>query len=295
MNKILVIGLSGQSEFLNVNHFNHPGETINALNRFTEPGGKGYNQALALGKLGSDVSFITCLGIDSYSEICIKVLKENNVKVYPIYKPTPCDFACIMTDEQGENNVCVYNGASRLCTLSDIMKYQKVIDEANIILLQLEYPLEVTKEIIKYANSKNILVILNPAPYKELDNEILQNIYAITPNEFELNGLAKSKDIYNCINSLNVKNIICTRGNKSILVKTPESLHEIKVMNVNAVDTTGAGDIFNAFFVHNLDKGIYNSAKIASIASSLSVLKKGVINAIPSMDEVNKVWREENE
>ena len=87
--KILVIGLSGESVFLNLDHFNKPGETIQAIDKKTEPGGKGYNQAIALGKLGCDVTFITALGNDGYSDECIRVLKENNVKPCIVYKNIP--------------------------------------------------------------------------------------------------------------------------------------------------------------------------------------------------------------
>lgn len=292
MNKILVIGLSGQSEFLSVDHFNKPGETINAFHRFTEPGGKGYNQALALGKIGANVSFITCLGNDSYSDVCIDLLKEYNVCVYPIYKDTPCDFAAIITNSEGENNVCVYNGCSRLCKFKDIMKYKDIVDSADIILLQLEYPIDVTEEIIRYANSKNIKVVLNPAPYKTISKDVLDMVYAITPNAFELKALANTNNTIDGLKKVNINNIVCTQGSENVLVKIGKDIKEIKVKKVKAIDTTGAGDIFNAYFVFNLDKGIYESSRIASIASTLSVLKKGVVNAIPGLKEVNNFYGE---
>ena len=296
MNKILVIGLSGQSEFLSVDHFNKPGETLTAQVRFTEPGGKGYNQALALGKIGANVSFITCLGNDSYADTCIDVLKEFNVNVYPIYKDTPCDFAVIMTNVEGENNVCVYHGASSLCRFNDVMKYKDVIDNSDIILLQLEYPMEVTEEVIKYAYKNNKKVILNPAPYNpKFNKDLLKMIYAITPNEFELCNLAGCDNTMDAIKKLDIDNIICTQGSKSVVVKSEGKIKKIDVRKVKAIDTTGAGDIFNAYFVYNLDKGIYESSRIASIASTLSVLKKGVVNAIPGLIDVKRFMENTND
>ena len=103
--KILVIGLSGESVFMHIDHMNENGETIKADLKNTEPGGKGYNQAVALGKLGADVSFITALGNDYYRNECIKVLKEHNVKEYIVDKNVPSSYAVIIVDKEANNNV----------------------------------------------------------------------------------------------------------------------------------------------------------------------------------------------
>ena len=154
--KILVIGLSGESVFLNLDHFNKPGETIQAVDKKTEPGGKGYNQAIALGKLGCDVTFITALGNDGYSDECIRVLKENNVKPCIVYKNIPGSYAVISVDSKGENNVIVYKGASELITFEDIYNnYKQNLDSAEIILLQLEFNEELTTQLIDYLYEKD--------------------------------------------------------------------------------------------------------------------------------------------
>lgn len=280
MKKILVIGLSGESVFLEVEHFNNKGETVEALKKTTEPGGKGYNQALALGKLGADISFITVLGNDQYSNECISVLKKGNVKPYIIYKDVPSSYAVITVDKKGENNVIVYKGASDCVNYEDIMTYKDIIAEADILLLQLEYPQEVIKKIISYAYELNKTIILNPAPQNYLDNETLKKVNIITPNEFELSLID--------INKIPETEIICTIGEKGVKYITEKGEILYSAYNVKAIDTTGAGDTFNAGLTYMLakDEDISKCIMFANACSALEVTRKGVINAIPNYDEV---------
>lgn len=280
MKKVLVIGLSGESVFLEVEHFNNKGETIEALKKTTEPGGKGYNQALALGKLGADVSFITVLGNDQYSNVCVDVLKKEGVKPYVIYKDVPSSYAVITVDKKGENNVIVYKGASDKVCYEDILVYKHIIDEVDILLLQLEYPKEVIDKIISYAYEKNKMIILNPAPQNYLDIETLKKVDIITPNEFELSLID--------INKIPETNIICTIGEKGVINLTKDEKLTYPAYKVKAIDTTGAGDTFNAGFTYMLARGedISKCIKFANACSALEVTRKGVINAIPSYEEV---------
>lgn len=277
--KILVVGLSGESVFINVDHINKPGETIEGLSKHTEPGGKGYNQAIALGKLGCDVSFITALGCDEYSKECIRVLKEHNVKPLPIYKNINGSYAVIVVDKTGDNNVIVYKGASELITYDDIINnYKKQIDEADIILLQLEYNKDLTTNLINYLYDKKKTIVLNPAPHNYLDNSILNKVDYLTPNEFELSLIDYDK--------LSKPLIICTKGSKG--VKIINTGKEINAFNVKVVDTTGAGDTFNAglVFAIGLDKKLEDAVTFANACSALEVTKKGVIEAVPTYKEV---------
>lgn len=289
MNKIVVIGLSGESIFLNVDHFNKPGETIVAKSKHTEPGGKGYNQALALGKIGADVHFITVLGNDPYKDECLRVLNENNVKCYPIYKNIPSSYAVIETDKTGENNVCLFKGASDEVTFDDILKYSDVFKDARFLLIQLEYNIETVEKIIDYAYSLGIKIILNPAPYQKLKKEVLNKVYAITPNMFEAQGLFGMQDIEKGMLESSIENIVVTNGANNLLVKTNGTINTIHIERALAVDTTGAGDIFNSFFtffVANYD--VLEASKLASRAASISVTRHGVVDAIPSLNEVLK-------
>lgn len=284
--KIVVIGLSGESVFLNIDHLNENGETIKANLKETEPGGKGYNQAIALGKLGADVDFITVLGNDLYSENCIEVLKEHNVKTHVIRKNISSSYAVIIVDKDANNNVIVYPGASDLVEYSDIMRYQKVIDDADIVLLQNEYPDSVIKEVIEYAYSNGKVIVLNPAPKCNFDEDILKKVKYLTPNEFELTHLKYTNNI----------DIICTMGSKGVKYIKSNTIKEFNSYDVKALDTTGAGDIFNAGFCYALSKDmeITDAIELAISTSGYSVMHKGVINALPNMNDVDNFRKKYN-
>lgn len=279
MPHIVVIGLSGESVFLNVDRFNKKGETVIANDLHIEPGGKGYNQAIALGKLEADVSFITVLGNDNYKEECIRVLKENNVKPFIIEKNIHSSYAVITVDKKGENNVIVYQGATSLVTFDDIMKYKNELDKADYVLLQMEYPANVTKQLIDYLYENNKYIIVNPAPKNYLDYETLNKINILTPNEYELSLLDVDK--------LNNITIVVTMGNKGSRVVGIDKLYP--AYKVNAIDTTGAGDTFNGGLVFSISNGntLDEAIDFANACSALKVTKKGVIESIPTLKDVN--------
>lgn len=296
MKKIVIIGLSGDSEFLTVQHFNYPGETIQAIDKFSEPGGKGFNQAAFLGSLGCDVSFITALGNDIQAEECINELKKLNVKPYIISKNMPTDYAVIITNENGENNVVVYNKASSTVTFNDVMKYRDVIDSADILLLQLEYPYEVTKKIINYAYENGIKVILNPAPARVLDLDLLRKVWILIPNEYEMSHIINSQAISRAelmkeLEQYGLETCICTRGSRAVEFYRDSKLKRLPVPDVGVpVDTTGAGDVFCGGLVYGLTNNMsLDSAIVFAIhASSLSTLKHGVLHSFPTLDEIMK-------
>lgn len=281
--KIVVIGLSGESVFLNIDHFNNDGETIKAISKNIEPGGKGYNQAIALGKIGADVSFITVLGNDNYREECIRVLRNHNVKEYIIDKDIPSSYAVIIVDKNANNNVIVYPGASSCVTFADVLKYKSVIDDADIVLIQNEYPEELTKQIIDYCYDKEKTIVFNPAPKCELDYYTLCKVTYITPNEFELSQLRCNKDL----------KVICTLGGSGVKFIDGNNEKLYPACNVKAIDTTGAGDIFNAGFCYmlSLNKDLDECIKFAIYCSGYAVTKSGVIDSIPTYDEVVKFMK----
>lgn len=295
MDKVVVIGLSGNSQFITVNHFNYPGETVKATDKFSEPGGKGYNQATFLGSLGVDVSFITALGNDNEAEECIAELKNHNVKPYIINKELPTDYAVIVTNDEGENNVIVYNQTSSTVTYNDVMKFRDVIDNADILLLQLEYPYDVTKKIIDYAYNKGIKVILNPAPAIQLDLDVIRKVSILIPNEYELSHIIESSavtrlELMKELEQYGLDTCICTRGSRAVEYYHDGKLKRLPVPDITPVDTTGAGDVFCGGIVYGLLKNlnVESCVKFAICASNLSTLKHGVLNSFPTLDEINE-------
>lgn len=272
--KIAVIGICGNSFFLQVDHFHKVGETVIANSMYEEIGGKGINQAVAASRMGAEVSFLAAIGDDLNADKCIKAAKENGLKAsFSIKEGEDTTIAFILTDKEGENRVTGMHGAK--LSVSDVEGFEIQIKEADILLLQQEVPVEVNERAIEIANKYDTKVILNPAPAREISSYIADHVFLIIPNEAEQEA----------VDIRRFKNCITTLGSKGCLINGETA---IPSLNVKAVDTTGAGDTFNGVLATCIAEGMHleTAAKYAVSASGLSVAKKYVLNAIPYRDEI---------
>jgi len=276
MPKIAVVGICGKSIFLNVDHFHQNGETLMAENTFEEIGGKGLNQAVAAVRMGAQVSFLAAIGDDENGEICKKTVKENNIKgFFSVKKGIKTTFAVILTDKQGENQVTCYQTAN--LTKEDVLTFEEEIASSDILLLQHEVPEEANEMAVELANKHKVKIILNPAPIREIPDEIAKSVFAVTPNQQEKQA----------INPERFKNCITTLGKDGCDINGEI---EVKGIDVKAVNTTGAGDTFNGVFTVCVAEGmnLETACKYAVTASGISVTKNCVINSIPTRDEIEK-------
>ena len=276
MAKISVIGICGNSIFMNVDHFHEKGETINAHNVYEEIGGKGINQAVACAKMGAAVSFLGAVGDDIDGEKCKQTAKEYGIDgFFAVKKGMKTTFAVILTDKNGENQVTGYRSA-QLCK-SDVIDFEKEIANSDILLLQQEVPEEVNETAIELANKYAVKVILNPAPIRTITEKTAKSVFAVTPNEQERKG----------IEIKHFKNVITTLGSRGCSINDEIF---IKSIDVTPVDTTGAGDTFNGALAVCLAEGksLEASCKYAVLASGLSVTKNGVLNSIPKREEIER-------
>lgn len=295
MRKIFVVGLSGESIFLKVDHFHKLGETIHAQTLETECGGKGYNQAVALKKFGADVTYLSSIGKDVYGGKCEKYLMDNGVKPIMIRKNLPTALATILTDKNSENQVTVYSGATVELSGKDVEEVEEEIKECDYLLLQLEVPLEANLKAVEIAKKNNVKIVINPAPAQNYTLELLQSADIITPNEEEAKVIFDLKDeplekIIDKMVEYKIKEVVVTIGKEGAMHFKDGIVEVIPSIKVNAIDTTGAGDTFNAMLVNKLSLGydIKESIKWANIAAALSTTKRGVMNAIPTLDEIIK-------
>jgi ribokinase len=290
---VVIVGISGESVFLETDHFHREGETISALNKITEPGGKGYNQAVASSVLGANVTFLTTIGNDAYGRYAVEYLKNNHINVkYRIIEDIPTAYATILTDKFGKNQVTVFSGASSCLNKNDVSLIEEDIKEADYVLLQLEVSKEVLLEVIKIAKKNNVKVILNPAPAKfSIDDELYKKIDIITPNEVEARdifGIPESLSIFEYGEYLKYKVnnvVIITLGDNGCLLVKNNYYKYFDPIRVEVVDSTGAGDVFNASLVTMLSYGydIEEAILFAVKVSAESVTKKYVMNAINSL------------
>lgn len=289
-NKIAVIGLSGESIFMKVDHFHHDGETVVADVFYKEYGGKGYNQAVACKRFGADVSFLTVIGDDQIGEEVIKSLEKENINGTFIKKNnSKSAYAMILIDKIGNNQVTCFPGVSKNLTKEDVLLFEKEIATSKILLLQMEMSDESLFEAISIAKKYDTLVILNPAPAHQIPNEILKQCDIITPNENECEVLFNISSNYQTnLLKLEQQNVIVTLGSKGSIVKDGDVVYEIEPLKVNPLNTTGAGDTYNGVLAACILEGfsLKKACIYANFAASISVTKEFVIDSIPNRLEI---------
>jgi len=281
MPKISVIGICGNSVFMYADHFHEPGETLVADSVYEEIGGKGINQAIAAKRMGAEVSFLCAVGDDENGKKCIQTLKENNINAYcktKNGKSTPLAF--ILTDKNGENRVTVHKSAQ--LSAKDVISFENEIASSDVLLLQQEVPDEVNETAVKLAEKHNVRVILNPAPIRNISDEMSGKIFAVTPNEQEMQAIETD----------HFKNCITTVGKKGCVINNSEAVPGIEV---KVVDTTGAGDTFNGVLAVCIAEGmdLKEACRYAVTASGISVGRKYVLNAIPHREETERKMKNE--
>lgn len=281
--KVAIIGLSGQSIFLNIDKFHKNGETKQAKEIFVEPGGKGYNQAVACKRLGADVFYLSSIGNDDFGKQCEQYMKNEGIETYFSYKDEPTAVATIITNAEGENQVTVYKGASNLLSLEDLEKFKPIIKNSDILLLQNEIPFEILKEALMFGFENNVFTILNPAPAIYDISSLMQYVDLLIPNKAEAMQLFK-KDI----NDLDYDNMIVTLGDEGCLYIKDGKKKQYKAYKTKVVDTTGAGDVFCAAIATQikLNSNINGVIAFANKAASLHIKKPHVLDAIPYLREI---------
>ncbi len=258
------------------------GQTIMGESFFYNPGGKGANQAVACARLGAQVNMLGCVGDDPFGRILIDNLSKENVVIDNVEPVTdkPTGVATILINDH-DNRIIVTPGANYSVTPSYIQQYLDVIDQSDVVLLQLEIPLDTIEYVIGYCSKKGIPVILNPAPAQKLSAFVLENCTYLTPNETEKLEITEEMDTYK-------KKMIVTLGEKGVEFCSEDNVETVTGYRVTPVDTTGAGDTFNGALAIQLAKGIHLKEAItfANAAAALSIQKRGAQQGMPTMREV---------
>lgn len=275
------------------------GETILGDKGTILPGGKGANQALAAARLGANVSMIGSVGHDEFGASSIKSLQNNGVNINSIKKVDHLNtgFASIFITKS-DNKIVVIPGANEEVKNTDIDRHLSIINDSDVILLQLEIPVETVLYVAKTAKNLGKKVILNPAPAIDLPKEIFEYIDIFTPNETELEFYAKKRlsdnnlnELVNEIRELGHFDVVVTLGSKgSAYMEKDNTLLIYKPSyKVPVIDTTGAGDSFNGALAVSIAEGIDidNAINFASAASALSIIKYGAQNGMPCKKDVS--------
>lgn len=296
--KILIVGSSNTDMVIKTLNFPAPGETILGGRFLMNAGGKGANQAVAAARLGGLVTFVGKIGDDIFGKQAVQQLEDEgiNVDFVAVDPENPSGVALITVDRKGENSIVVAPGSNGTLSPVDFNKAIAELNASEFVLMQLEIPIPTVEHIAQLAALKQKKVILNPAPAAQLSDELLKNLYIITPNETEaelLTGI-KVTDEESALNAASVLNekgieiVIITMGSAGAFLLAngkPEIIHAPKV---EAVDTTAAGDTFNGALVVALSEGktIQESIAFANKAASISVTRIGAQSSVPFRKEI---------
>jgi len=276
------------------------GETVFGNRLAYVPGGKGANQACAASKLGGDIKMLGCIGEDEFGAIEKSNLAKCGVNIESLKKTTlkGTGTASIYVDEGGNNSIVVIPAANQECDIAYLKQCDKDFQECDFVILQMEIPYESIFYAINRAKELGKIVILNPAPAPDrLSSEILSKLDYITPNEKELEKLygQNTENIEDYILGAKkmleegVRNVIITLGEQGVLFVNKEKSKIFPARNVEAIDTTAAGDCFNGAFVVALAEGKSDEEAIifANTASSITVTRYGAQTSLPNREETD--------
>ena len=297
MKKICVIGSLNMDLVVNVENMPKKGQTLIGSDFKEVPGGKGANQAVAMARLGGDVTMIGKVGTDSFGQTLIDALKNDNVDTTYVHKENgPTGVAMITVDKNAENAIVVAPGANFKVSKNDIDKNIEAIKGSDIVVVQLETPLDTIKYTLKKAKEFGKYTILNPAPAVKLEDSIIENVDLLTPNETELEILSgvsinNEDDILKAAQVMlekGVKKLIVTLGSKGSLYIDKENKIFKKSYKVDAIDTTAAGDSYTGAIAVSLSQGknVEDTIDFASRVGALCVTKEGAQTSLPTIEEV---------
>ncbi|MBZ4188880.1 ribokinase [Niabella beijingensis] len=297
--EIIVVGSTNMDMVVKADHIPVPGETVIAGSFFMNPGGKGANQAVAIARLGGSVAFVSKLGNDVFGKQSSQLFDEEGIDTrFLLSDPEfPSGVALITVDKEGENSIVVAAGANANLFADDLKDALNALKKAQLILMQLEIPMETVRKTAEFARANGIKVILNPAPFSEsLSKDVLKHIDVITPNQTEAEMLSGVKittmedaeKAARIIHDMGIPDVIITMGPEGAVLFSGGVVTRIPATRVTAVDTTAAGDVFNGALAVALSEARTLEAAVAFAcdAAAISVTRMGAQSSIPYRNEM---------
>jgi ribokinase len=295
---VTVVGSIHVDFFIRVPRLPRPGETIKGHGFAIKPGGKGANQAVGCGRLGLKTYMVGKLGRD-FAEFLLSNFRSNGVYTDYVYVDEEANtgVAFILLSDEGENMIAFDPGADYRLIPDDVRRAEDAISRSTVLLTQLEVPLETVEAALSLAKEKGVTTILNPAPARELPHSILELADIVTPNRVEASMLTgvevrdakTAAEAGRRLLSMGAGSAVITMGGEGAVVVTGEEAYLVPAVRVTPVDTTGAGDAFNAGLAFGLVQGLplMEAVKLGNMTAAIKVTKFGAQEGLP--------WREELE
>mgnify|MGYP000133981287 CR=1 FL=1 len=300
MAKVTVAGSSNTDMVVRVPHLPLPGETVLGEQFIMAAGGKGANQAVAAARLGAEVTFVARVGRDVFGAEALAGFRREGVHTQYIHTDARASsgVALILVDHAGENCIAVAPGANALLSPADVQEAREAIAASDVLLLQLEIPLETVVAAAQIANQAGVRVILNPAPAPSspLPRNLLACLDILTPNENEaslLTGISDPEKAAHLLLEQGVKTVVMTLGARGALIVSRDGRELVPGFPVEAVDTTAAGDAFNGGLAVALARGkpLAEAVRFANACGALATMRLGAQPSLPTLQEVEQLLR----
>ncbi|MCS6907642.1 MAG: ribokinase [Anaerolineales bacterium] len=300
MKKIVVLGSLNMDLVVRAPRHPQPGETVIGGEFQTFPGGKGANQAVAAARLGAEVWMIGRVGGDAFGEALLQTVRRDGVNTTFVR----CDdqaatgVALITLDTTGQNAIVVAPGANMRLTVQDVQEAEAAFEGADLLLMQLESPLEAVEAALQIAHRRGAKVVLNPAPARPLPNALLTQVDYLVPNQSELRLLADGEVEIEAaaarLMAKGVRNLIVTLGEEGALLKTADFQEKLPAFPVPVVDTVAAGDAFAAAFCVALAEGkpLREAVVWGNAAGAIAVTRPGAQPSMPTREELEHFLKE---
>lgn len=298
MTRVLVVGGSNTDMIVRGPRIPRPGETVLGGTFAMAGGGKGANQAVAAARAGGRVTFVARIGDDVFGDRALEGFEADGLDTRFVLR-TPgaaSGVALISVDERGENSIAVASGANARLSAADVAVAEAAFAAADIVLLQLESPLDAVEAAVRLAGEKRVPVLLNPAPARPLEAGLLGRIAVLTPNEHEAATLAgvpvadeaQARAAAARLRSQGPETVIITMGARGVFVSSPGLEAHLPAFSVQSVDTTAAGDVFNGALAVALGekRPLDEAVRFAQAAAAISVTRPGAQPSAPTRAEI---------
>jgi len=291
--RIVVVGSANIDLMLLVPRWPRPGETVNGRDFAVAPGGKGANQAVAAARLGGSVTFVGCVGDDTFGAQCVSALHDNHVDTSHVHvlRGAATGVAMVLCDEAGENSIALAPGANHLLSRVHVDAAADAIEQADLMVCQLESPLDVILHALRLAQRKNVATLLNPAPARPLADDALKGLRFLVANATEaelMSGIevvcpASAALAARALLNKGVATVLLTLGAAGAVVADADGITHLPAPPAKAIDTTGAGDTFIGAFssVWSRSGSTMEAVRYAQIAAAFSVEGRGAQASMP--------------